>query len=168
MKWKSLCFQQISFPPHLEDDICADEREKNKSILLLCVELLCASFMLFAIAFGYVPLNKLVHRTDKNELEISAFSCMKYAKNFSFLSFSSDTFLNSHSSSILPAVRLLLCVSYFKSSPFATKQKHVKCENINFYEFKREKKLFYTTLKIHISGKHYWLSEMEMEKRSPE
>jgi hypothetical protein len=53
IKRESLCFQQISFCfSLLEDDICADEK-KNKSILLLCVELLCASFM-FAIAFGYV------------------------------------------------------------------------------------------------------------------
>lgn len=49
----------------LEDDVCADEKE-NKSILLLCVELLCASFMLFAIAFGYAfVLCKCFKAADK-------------------------------------------------------------------------------------------------------
>jgi hypothetical protein len=43
----------------LEDDICAGKKE-NKSISLLCVELLCASFMLFAIALGYVSVKEIL------------------------------------------------------------------------------------------------------------
>lgn len=45
-----------SFAALLEDDSCVSKgwRGKHKSISLLCEELLCASFMLFAIAFGYV------------------------------------------------------------------------------------------------------------------